>query len=585
MTRNWKLIIPTIFIALFFIQCKEKFPHGDPDNGGLFLPKGFEAEVVVDSLKGAARHLAVNSNGDIYVKTRIVKGHQGVIAALRDKDNDGKADRIEYFDDYPDNSSYGTGMRIYNGYLYFSSITTVYRQKLTDGDLVPDSKVETVLTDTQPPGQHDAKPIVFDGKGNMFIPFGASSDCCQVNDRVPFSPGQNPCPYLELRASIYRFDANKINQFQRDGYKYATGLRSVVAMAWDSASDHLYGVAHGRDYLHPDWPLYYSEWESAMLPSEEFLKLEDGSNAGWPYYYYDQMQGKLLLNPEYGGDGKKEGEGKKYQQPLIGFPGHFAPNDLLFYRGNQFPAHYKNGAFIAFHGSTSSAPYPQAGYAVCFVPFKNGEPSGPWEVFADGFAGMDTIVNTSDAKYRPMGLAVGPDGSLYVSDSEKGRIWRIMYRGDKNKFDSTNLEGMAYRKSHAPNLKTPDPIKDNLRKGGVPQVAATYTKYCAICHQANGLGNDRFPPLSGSEWVNGNKDSLINIVLLGLKGTVQVKGKTYDNNMPRLNMLTDEEIAEALTYIRQNFQNTSSTVSSDDVSKARLALDKREVKTKVISKK
>lgn len=584
MAQNWKLIIPIIFIVIFFIQCKEKFPHGDKDNGGLFLPKGFEAEVVADSLKGGARHLTVNSNGDIYVKVRTY-GPQGVIAALRDKDNDGKADQIKYFGDYPHKSSYGTGMKIYNGYLYFSSITTVYRQKLKEGDLLPDPKIETVLTDTQPPGQHDAKPIVFDDKGNMYIPFGASSDCCQVDDRVPFSPGQDPCPFLELRASIWRFDANKINQYQRDGYKYATGLRSVVAMTWDSASNHLYAVAHGRDYLHANWPLYYSEWESALLPSEEFLKLEDGSNAGWPYYYYDQMKGKLLLNPEYGGDGKKEGDGKKYQQPLIGFPGHFAPGDLLFYKGSQFPAHYTNGAFIAFHGSTSSAPYPQAGYAVCFIPFKNGEPSGPWEVFADGFAGLDTIVNTSDAKYRPMGLAVGPDGSLFVSDTEKGRIWRIMYRGDKNKFDSTNLQEMAYRKSHALNFKTPDPVKDNLRKRTIPKEAIIYTQFCAACHQANGLGNDRFPPLSGSEWVNGNKDTLINIVLKGLKGTIQVKGKAYDNNMPKLNMLPDKAIAEALTYIRQNFQNNAGAVSPDDVSKARLALDKKEVKTKDKSKK
>lgn len=582
MSQHWNPFISSILTILFFTQCKPKFPHGDADNGGLYLPKGFEAEVVVDSLHGAARHLAVNSNGDIYVKLRFNRP-QGVIAALRDNDNDGKADRIKYFGDYPDNSSYGTGMRIYNGYLYFSSVTTIYRQKLTDGELVPESRVETVLTDTQPPEQHDAKPIAFDGKGNMYIPFGAPSDCCQLNDRVPFSPGQDPCPLLELRAGIWRFDANKINQFQRDGYKYATGLRSVVAMAWDSASNHLYSAVHGRDYLHPSWPQYYSEWESSVLPSEEFLKLEEGSNAGWPYYYYDQIKGKLLLSPEYGGDGKNEGEGKKYQQPLIGFPGHFAPNDLLFYTGNQFPDRYKNGAFIAFHGSTSSAPYPQAGYAICFVPFKNGEPSGPWEVFADGFAGLDTIVNTSDAKYRPMGLAQGPDGSLYVSETEKGKIWRIMYRGDKNKFDSTHSQNMANRKLHAPNLKTPDPVKDNLQKEAIPKEAVTYIQFCSACHQADGLGNDRFPPLSGSEWVNGNKDTLINIVLKGLKGAIQVKGKAYDNNMPALNILTDNQISEALTYIRQNFQNRSDSISTADVSKVRFIFNKEN--SKMIDKK
>ena len=131
---------------------------------------------------------------------------------------------------------------------------------------------------------------------------------------------------------------------------------------------------------------------------------------------------------------------------MIGFPGHFAPNDILFYTGDQFPEHYRNGAFIAFHGSTIRSPYSQAGYFVAFVPFKDGTPSGPWEVFADGFAGMDTIVNTTDAMHRPMGLAQGPDGSLYISDSRKGKIWRIMYKGDKTTFGTAELAVMEKEK-------------------------------------------------------------------------------------------------------------------------------------------
>ena len=280
----------------------------------------------------------------------------------------------------------------------------------------------------------------------------------------------------------------------------------------------------------------------------------------------------MLLNPEYGGDGKKEGKGAEYTQPIIGFPGHFAPNDLLFYNGNQFPAHYKNGAFIAFHGSTSSAPYPQSGYFVCFVPFKDGAPSGPWEVFADGFAGVDTVVNTSDAKYRPMGLSVGPDGSLYISDSEKGKIWRIMYKGDTSKFGEAQLSEMVKRKNQAPNIKIPDEVRDNLDKGSVTKGAETFNTFCAVCHQRDGLGNDRFPPLSGSEWVNGDKTFLINIVLDGLQGDINVKGKSYNNKMPRLNLLSDENIAQILTYVRQNFNNNSDSITAEEVSKARKAL-------------
>lgn len=563
-------------LTISLIQCRRHgLPPGDTNNGGLILPGGFEAVVVTDSIKGAARHIAVGDNGDVYVKLRIPYSERGN-AVLRDLNNDGKADTIAYFGNYPDKSGgYGTEMRIHNGYLWFSSVTQVYRQKLTTGKLVPDSKIELMLTDTQPPRQHDTKPIAFDDKGNMYIPFGAPSDCCQFEDRTPFSPGMDPCPILELRGGIWKFDANKPNQFQKDGKKFATGLRSIVALEWNDKTNNLYTIMHGRDYLHSTWPEYFSEWEGAVLPSEEFLLLKDGSDAGWPYYYYDHIKGKLFLNPEYGGDGKKEGKGSEYTQPIVGFPGHFAPNDLLFYRGSQFPEHYKDGAFIAFHGSTSSAPYPQSGYFVCFVPFKNGQPSGPWEVFANGFAGVDTVVNTSDAMYRPMGLAMGPDGSLYISDSEKGKIWRVMYKGNKAKFGEAQLAEMATIKKKATNIKIPDEIADNLDKGNVNAGGRLYNTYCGVCHQRDGMGNDRFPPLSGSEWVTGNKMVPISIILNGLEGELHVKGKMYNNKMPRLHLLSDGTIAEIVTYIRQNFNNNASAVSTEDVLKTRKELSSK----------
>ncbi len=568
---NLRLLL-LFLLVIGLTQCRRhKFPRGDADNGGLKLPGGFVAVVVVDSLKGAARHLAVNANGDIYVKLRFPT-EQGGNAALRDEDGDGKADIVKVFDEYQDKSSYGTGMRIYNGYLYFSSVTRVFRQKLIPGQLIPDSKIELMLTDTQPPRQHDTKPIAFDDKGNMYIPFGAPSDCCQSEDRTPFSPGMQPCPILELRAGIWKFDANKQGQYQKDGKKFASGLRSIVALEWNNKTNNLYTVMHGRDYLHSTWPKYFSEWQGSVLPSEEFLLLKEGSDAGWPYYYYDHLKSKLLLNPEYGGDGKKEGKGAEYTQPIIGFPGHFAPNDLLFYTGNQFPEHYKNGAFIAFHGSTSSAPYPQSGYFIGFVPFKNGAPSGPWEVFANGFAGVDTVVNTSDARYRPMGLAMGPDGSLYISDSEKGKIWRVIYTGDKTKFGEDQLSEMAKIKKQAPNIKMPDEVADNLDKGNVNRGGRLYNTYCGVCHQRDGMGNDRFPPLSGSEWVTGNKMVPLNFVLNGFEGELHVKGKVYNNKMPRLNLLPDETIAQIVTYVRQNFNNNESAVTIEDVVKARKAL-------------
>jgi glucose/arabinose dehydrogenase len=565
-------IFSSLCLSLFFIQCRNGLPSGDPDNGGLMLPQNFEAVVVADSV-GGARHLAVNDNGDIYVKLRSSYSDGGNVA-LRDEDNDGKADIIKKFSIYSDPGSYGTAMRIHNGYLYFSSTGTVYRCKIIPGKLVPDSNLEVILNDDylhDPQGfQHTAKPVTFDDKGNMYVPFGAPGDICQAIDRIPELPGQNPCPQLEEHAGIWVFDPNKKNQTIKNGKRYATGIRSAVAITWNPVDKNIYIVQHGRDDLHRTWPTKYTRWQSAILPSEEFLKIKEGDDAGWPYYYFDQVQGKKLLNPEYGGDGKKEGNGAKYVQPLIGFPGHFAPNDILFYTGNQFPDHYKNGAFITFHGSTIRAPYSQAGYFVGFVPFKNGAPSGPWEVFADGFAGMDTIVNTSDAQARPMGLAQGPDGSLYISDSRKGKIWRIMYKGDQASFGQAQLTAMEKRKTTSAHIKTPDEVADNLQKEVVSGGGQIYYTYCVACHLNDGKGDgSRFPPLDNSEYVTGDKKRLINILLNGLQLPITVKGKQYNSVMPSHSFLSDEDLAKVLTYVRQNFGNTASGITAEEVAALR----------------
>lgn len=437
-------------------------PKPDTDNGGLFLPDGFGALVVVESV-GPARHLAVNDNGDIYVKLRIVGGKNGNVA-LRDTDDDGRADIIQRFGDYPNDGTFATEMRIHNGYLYFSSELVVYRQKLTPPNLIPNGRPEVLLTDHFPIRWHNAKSLAFDNKGSMYVTFSAPTNTCEdwnsiSGDSYADVKGFNPCPQLNEHAGIWRFDEGRLGQSQSDGEKYATGLRSIVAISWNHEDNSLYAVNHGRDYLDSHAPQYFSPWENAVLPAEEFMKIKEGDDFGWPYTYYDHFKNKRMLAPEYGGDGVKEA--KDYASPIMGLPAHWAPNDLLFYKGNQFPARYKEGAFIAFHGSTNRTPYPQAGYIVAFVPFENGKPTDKWEVFADGFAGVDTITQMPDASYRPMGLSEGPDGSLYISESTKGKIWRIVFNADPTKFGEMHLLGMENRKSRS-YIKIPDEKEDNL---------------------------------------------------------------------------------------------------------------------------
>jgi mono/diheme cytochrome c family protein len=390
-----------------------------------------------------------------------------------------------------------------------------------------------------------------------------------------------PCPILDSNAGVWMFDENKLNQFRtKDGVRVATGLRSLVAMTWNTQDSTLYCVAHGRDGFANVWTQFYNEWQSAVLPSEAFYKLKPGANAGWPYYYFDQLKGKVMLNPEYGGNGEIENTDPKIETPIVGFPGHFAPNDLLFYTGDQFPARYKNGAFVAFHGSTIRAPYPQGGYIVAFIPFVNGKPQ-KWEVFADGFTGTDTLVNTSDTKHRPMGLAQGPDGSLYISDSKKGKIWKVQFKGNKEKFSDKDLANMKARENRT-YIKNPDIVLDNLEHSKeVLGGEKLYQLNCRACHQQNGQGDGiRFPSIAGTDWVNGNKDTLISVILRGLEGPIKINGQPFNGVMPKFSQLPDRDIASMLTYVRNNFGNHADTITKTDVITVRYRLRIRRMKEK-----
>jgi glucose/arabinose dehydrogenase len=187
----------------------------------------------------------------------------------------------------------------------------------------------------------------------------------------------------------------------------------------------LYAVQHGRDRLHEDWPQRFNALMGAELPAEAMYRVAHGADYGWPYCFYDGLHGRYLLAPEYGGDGRKNGQCAGKPPPLAAFPAHWAPNALLFYTHHGFPERYRGGAFIAFHGSWNRGKQ-QQGYNVAFVPLTtSGEPRGPMEVFADGFAGP--LKDPKAAKHRPSGLALGPGGALYVSDDQRGRIWRIVH--------------------------------------------------------------------------------------------------------------------------------------------------------------
>jgi glucose/arabinose dehydrogenase len=393
----------------------------DADNAGLKLPTGFGALKVADGL-GRARHIAVTPQGDVYVKMngKIAEG-KGILK-LHDTNADGKSDETTGVGNYN-----GTGIAIKNGYLYASSDDDVYRYKLDLLGNIADPKGEKIISGLLNRHHHESKSIALDNAGNIYVNIGAFSNSCQEKPG-PGGKGMMPCTILDSAGGIWQFKADKLNQVYSDGVKFATGLRNVVGLDWNTQTNQLFVMQHGRDDLHVLWPDMFTERDNAEKPAECMYVLKKGDNAGWPYIYYDPELKKKMVAPEYGGDGKKEG-GSEYIDPVMAFPAHMAPNGLLFYTGNMFPAKYKNGAFIAFHGSWNRAPLPQEGYYIVFVPFENGKPTGKWEVFANGFAGMESGITPRNAAHRPCGLAQGPDGSLYISEDSKGAIYRVVYNG------------------------------------------------------------------------------------------------------------------------------------------------------------
>ena len=406
-----------------FLFFKSSFANDSTQTSHIILPGGFKSVIIAENI-GRARHLVVTPNGDIYVRLARVNKGKGIIL-LRDKNKDGVVDDSSGFGNYG-----GTGVAIKNGYLYAASDSQVFRYKLNDKmEVISPAKPEMIITGLVAVKQHKTKSLALDNDDNIYVNVGAPSNSCQLQDRAKGSPGMDPCPFLEKAGGVWQFKTDKLNQSYADGIHYATGIRNIVGMDWNTATNSLFVMQHGRDQLSNMWPEYYNDTISAELPGEEMMEVKKGSNFGWPYCYYDQFQGKKILAPEYGGDAKTQGRCEGMDKPVMSFPGHLAPNGLLFYTGNMFPEKYKNGAFVALHGSWNRAPLPQKGFFVAFVPFKEGKPSGDWEIFADGFAEKELINTTKEAKYRPCGLAQGPDGSLYVTDDTKGMIWKITYNG------------------------------------------------------------------------------------------------------------------------------------------------------------
>jgi len=413
-----KALIPLLALAAGPVVLAQGSPSAcTANNAGIKVPDGFCVQVVADSL-GAARHVTVAPNGDLLVAIRNTNTARGGIVVLRDADGDGVAETRNMF-----GIGGGTGIAFHDGHLYFATDSAIVRWRWPAGALEPQGAPDTVVSGLFSRRAHAAKPFTIADDGSLFVNIGAPSNACQLEDRKEGSKGQDPCPLLESSGGIWRFDSARLGQTQADGERWVTGIRNIVAIAMDPAGRVPWGVQHGRDLLAGNWgkqhPLF-TDKKSAENPAEEMFRLERGGDFGWPYCYWDLDLKKKVLAPEYGGDGKRQDRCASVGQPEATYPGHWAPNAMVFYTALVFPVKYRNGAFIAFHGSWNRAPLPQEGFNVVFQPYRNGRPTGGWEVFADGFRG-----GPNEMLHRPSGLAVARDGSLIVTDDRGGRVYRI----------------------------------------------------------------------------------------------------------------------------------------------------------------
>jgi glucose/arabinose dehydrogenase len=279
------------------------------------------------------------------------------------------------------------GLAFHNGYLYVGNSGSIVRFKYANGDLKAQGEPEKLVD--LPIGGHSTRNIVFNRAGTkMYVAVGSESNNTAGED----------C----RRAAILEFNPDG------SGYRiYASGLRNPVGLTLQPGTDIIWTAVNERDNLGDD------------LVPDYATSVKDGGFYGWPYSYIGQ-------NPDPRYVGAFPELVKRAIVPDVLIPAHSAALGITFYTGTEFPQRYRNGAFVALHGSWNRQV--AAGYKVAFFPMTNGRP-GPLEDFLTGFLANDGSGGTTIERWgRPVGVTVARDGALLVSDDGGNRIWKITSR-------------------------------------------------------------------------------------------------------------------------------------------------------------
>lgn len=358
------------------------------------VPPGFAVTLVADGLEGP-RQLRAAPNGDIF----IAESGAGRVRVLRP----GAGDRPAASAVFASGLSLPFGIAFYPPgpdpqWIYVANTDSVVRFPYRNGDLATRGAAQTVVPQLPTRG-HVTRDLAFSGDGTrMFVSVGSGSNVAEGIGRPdPGFTGQHPLGATwgseTDRADVLVFDPDGGNRAV-----YATGIRNCVGLATGPRGE-LWCSTNERDAIGDD------------VPSDYITRVREGAFYGWPWYYLGSHE-----DPRHAG--ARPDLRDKVTVPDVLLQAHSASLGLVFYDGTQFPPPYRGSLFAAEHGSWNRGR--RTGSKVIRVIMKDGEPTGEYEDFMTGFTVSDAAVWG-----RPVGVAVTPDGALYVSDDAGGTIWRV----------------------------------------------------------------------------------------------------------------------------------------------------------------
>ena len=540
------------------------------DNGGITLSPGFCATVFADNV-GHARHMVVAPNGVVYVNTWSGRYYAntenakapdgGFLLALQDTTGSGRADKVVRFGPGVESGNAGgTGIALYNGALFAETNDRIVRYALPPGAIAPTGAPEVVVSGLPLTGDHPMHPFKIDAQGALYVDLGSATNACQRQNRIPNSPGIQPCTELETRAGIWRYDANRTGQQFSPAERFATGLRNGEGIAFDSAG-RIFATQHGRDQLRENWSAALHRGAGRQRAGGRacsagtrrrlrlavlLLRSEPAEARPGAGIWRRRRQGDRAV--------RRQASARRRVSRALGAQ---RPRHL---RRAAIPGAYRGGAFIAFHGSWNRAPSPQGGYNVVFQPLADGKPSGNYVVFADGFAGASK--EPGRAAHRPSGLAVGPDGALYVSDDQRGRIWRIVFRGGTAVTAIAPAPAPAGGSASTAAAGPPEGVHPDagsqiaalpVPAGATPADVALGSRIygagtCAGCHGSDAKGTPLGPDLTSAKWLwgDGSVQSIAKIITDGVPNP-----KEFRSPMPPMGgtQLSASEVSAVADYI------------------------------------